>query len=155
MDELSKPDDKNWHANPPPARVHALDAQALDLELDAILLGMWEGVWSKIGVRATEWLKPELAAIMRGVIWYFSMGVGCRTAGQTIQNLHVVSSAYLRPPQPLGSVLEPSGSRTPTTNLATWQRVLHGVLEVCPAILSDQLGFCIQVPRFVGGRLLS
>ena len=87
--------------------VHALDAHALDTELESILWASWEGVCSNFGVGATERLKPELKAVLRGVIWYFSMGVGCRTAGQAIQNLHVTSSPYWRPPQRLGSTLEP------------------------------------------------
>ena len=118
------------------ARVHALDAHALDVELESILQSSLERVCcTAAGASTWERLKPELRMLLRGIIWYFSMGVDCRTAGQSLQNLHCTTAAaraqswsravMLRAAQSSGSAVT-----KPQSGLSVWRRSLHGLLVV-------------------------
>jgi hypothetical protein len=121
-----------------PARVHALDAQALDAELDSILMASWDSLCGHVGVGISQRWQPELRALLRGTVWYLSMGVGCRTAGQAMQNLHATSALSSRSSRP---ILEPRIRSPRAGNLAVWQRALHGALVVRTACCCLAQGF--------------
>ncbi|KAL1507618.1 hypothetical protein AB1Y20_007237 [Prymnesium parvum] len=113
------------------AVAHALDAVALDTELEALLHSLWEQAWCD-GVGASTWerLKPELSALLRGVMWWFSMGVGSRTAGMALLNLHCAPTAESRRCLPWRPAHLGSPSCASPAALSRSQRVLHALLVV-------------------------
>lgn len=93
-----------------PTLAQLLDARAIDAELSHVLRRQWDAACSHFGTGLCLRFQPELHALLRAVMWYFSVGSGAPTAGEALLGLQ----RRLKPPMALGNVgmaIEPPASK--------------------------------------------
>ena len=114
-----------------PARVHCLDAQAIDHELGDLLEEQFSLALGRFSGRLASNFQPELQALVRFALWLLGALRGA-TPGQTLQNLHTAAGAAV--PAALhvaGAALEPPGRRPRLAGaVPRGRRLLHGLLVV-------------------------
>lgn len=114
-----------------PARVHCLDAQAIDHELGDLLEEQFSLALGRFSGRLASNFQPELQALVRFALWLLGALRGA-TPGQALQNLHTAAGAAV--PAALhvaGASLEPPGRRPRLAGaVPRGRRLLHGLLVV-------------------------
>lgn len=114
-------------ALPRVGRAHALDAEALDSELEGSLLAQLGGALSiAAGPAASQSLQPELTAALRALVWWLTHGQGGSTAGQALHNLRCCERGA--PPHP--TVIRSAPPRCAPPPIGSFRRGAHALLVV-------------------------